>query len=358
MLKEDSTNQEELMQRKIVLFCKNPYAFGILKPLAEEGVARGYRLLWYLTPELEPIFPVKDQSYTTSIEDVMKFQCDALLVPGNEVPHFLRGVKTQIFHGFAGEKKGHFRIRGYFDLYLTQGPYFTERFHELREKHMNFHVIETGWSKLDPLYHGELDKFSGDKQSYLDDHGAKKIVLYAPTFSPSLASAKYLQNQINVIAERPDTLVLVKFHDLMDISVVSKYEKLAKQIKNLVIIDDRNILKYLVISDVLISDTSSAIYEFILLNKPVITLRTNSSLKNWIDVDKPEDVITAYEELLVEDTYSNKRQEIIDQYHPYNDGQSSGRVYDAIDEYIAAYGIPNGRTIEWYRQVKMKQMFK
>ena len=28
-----------------------------------------------------------------------------IFVPGNEVPHFIRGVKTQVFHGLAGEKK-------------------------------------------------------------------------------------------------------------------------------------------------------------------------------------------------------------------------------------------------------------
>ncbi len=347
------------MQIKVVLFCKNPYAFGILKPLADEGVKRSCRLLWYFPSKIEGKFPFKDQQYTTSIEGVMKFQSDVILVPGNEVPHYLRGVKTQIFHGFAGEKKGHFRIRNYFDLYLTQGPYFTDEFHKLRENHLNFHVIETGWSKLDPLFSGNNDQFSNEKKELLNKYAFEHLVLYAPTFSPSLASAKYIQKQIEILASRTDTLVIVKFHDLMDKKVVGKYKRLAKQVTNLLVVDDQDILKYLVMADVLISDTSSVVYEFILLDKPVITYKTKSLEKNhWEDVEQPNEIVTAYERLLNEDAHKAERQEIISQYHPYADGHSSARVFDAVEEYINAYGIPNARTISKYRQIKMKHMFK
>jgi len=347
-----------MMQMKVVFFCKNPYAFGILKPLAEEAVRRNLRMLWYLPQNLEKVFPFNDEPYTTSIEQVLKFQSDVILVPGNEVPHFLRGVKTQIFHGFAGEKKGHFRIRNYFDLYLTQGPNFTERFHELRDKHMNFHVIETGWSKLDPLFESGGERFAQEKAELLKKHNVKHILLYAPTFSPSLASAKYLQNEIVKLEERKDTLVLVKFHDLMDKACVEKYNKLAYQCNNIVLSKDRNILKLLVLADVLISDTSSVVYEFILLNKPVITFRTKSPLRSWINIENASELSQSYDQVLTNDNYKEQRQSIIDQYHPYTDGNSSARVFDAIQEYIDVYGIPNSRTVSLFRQIKMNRMFK
>ena len=37
---------------------------------------------------------------------------------------YLPGVKIQVFHGYAAEKKDHWIIRRYFDTYFTQGPYF------------------------------------------------------------------------------------------------------------------------------------------------------------------------------------------------------------------------------------------
>src|SRR5687767_840040 len=114
---------------KAILFCANPYAFGILKPLHDALRIQGHDVLWYVPEKLVENFPFKkDCTHTGQIKDLYDYRSDAIFVPGNEVPHYLRGVKVQVFHGMAGEKEGHFRIRNYFDLYLTQGPYFTARF--------------------------------------------------------------------------------------------------------------------------------------------------------------------------------------------------------------------------------------
>jgi len=106
----------------------NPYSFGILEPIMQVLKEKNYEYIWFVRTAILEKFPYQDQSHTTKIEDLVRFKSDAIFVPGNEVPHYLRGVKTQVFHGLAGEKKGHFRIRNYFDLYLTQGPYFTKWF--------------------------------------------------------------------------------------------------------------------------------------------------------------------------------------------------------------------------------------
>ena len=96
---------------KFILFCNLPYSFSILRPLEEEIKSRNYSYIWYIPKNLEGKFPYKSSNYTTSIDDLKKFNSDAIFVPGNEVPHYIKGIKTQIFHGLAGEKKGHFRIR-------------------------------------------------------------------------------------------------------------------------------------------------------------------------------------------------------------------------------------------------------
>lgn len=77
----------------------------------------------------------------------------------NWVPTFVSGAKVQVFHGFKAEKRdearGHFRVRGLFDLYCTQGPATTARFSELAAREGHFKVVETGWPKLDPVFRGE-----------------------------------------------------------------------------------------------------------------------------------------------------------------------------------------------------------
>jgi hypothetical protein len=107
-----------------ILFCKNKYAFGILEPIQKELKNLNYDFIWFIDKEILSDFPYKSDQYTTSIKELKDYNSEAIFVCGNAVPHYLKGVKTQVFHGFAGEKKGHFRIRSYFDLYLTQGPFF------------------------------------------------------------------------------------------------------------------------------------------------------------------------------------------------------------------------------------------
>lgn len=341
---------------KTTLFCKNPYAFGILKPLHDELISRNHPVIWFIPEDILDKFPYKNESiYTSNIQEVSDFENDVIIVPGNEVPHYLRGFKVQIFHGLAGEKKGHFRIRKYFDLYLTQGPYFTNRFKNLAKKFKDFDVIETGWPKLDLLFQHK-QSYSDEKQNLLKKHNAKRIVLYAPTFSPSLTSAIALQNEIFELADN-DTLLLIKFHDLMDKKVMSDYKTICEKTANAKIISDNNITKYLILSDIMISDTSSVVYEFLLLDKPVITFNSNSENIKWKDISDSKELQSSIKDIIEFDKNKTDRKWIIDNYHPYTDGLSSKRIIETLEEYITKNHIPEKRKIPWGRKRKMIKMF-
>lgn len=342
---------------KVILFCANPYAFGILKPLHNQLALGNHKIIWYVPKKHLGSFPFRDEvNFTSSIAELFHFKSHAIFAPGNELPHYLRGVKVQIFHGMAGEKKGHFKIRHYFDLYLTQGPYFTQKFNELANKHKDFQVKETGWCKLDPLYQNH-ELLTIEKNQILKNHSKKHLVLYAPTFSPSLTSANSLKDEIQKLGKDKNIHLLVKFHDLMHREVVNQYQKLAKTHKNIEIISDKNILKYLVMADVMISDTSSVVYEFLLLNKPAITLNSISQNIVWLDISKPDQLQSALHDSIVNDSFAEQRQELISQYHPYNDGMSSQRMIAAVENYIAKHGVPNRRKLNLYRRCKMVKDF-
>lgn len=342
---------------KVTLFCQNPYAFGILEPIMEVLKERQYPYLWFLTPNLRDKFPFQQEPHTFNLEELTAFESDAILCPGNEVPHYLRGVKVQIFHGLAGEKKGHFKIRHYFDLYLTQGPYFTRRFNRLKRRHRNFEVMETGWPKLD-VYGKDLHKYDQEKADLLSQYQASKMVLYAPTFSPSLTSAPYLLHEVKKLASENDYLVLVKFHDLMAPEVISQYKQLAEENENLVVVEEPNIVKYLLISDLMISDTSSVVYEFLLLDKPVVTYRNNSQTIVWDDQRSYSNLLERVKENLEQDPFHAERQKIIEQYHPYSDGKSADRMIEAIEMYIEEHGVPERRRLPILRRRKMNRMFR
>ncbi len=343
---------------RVILFCVNPYAFEILYPLYKVGIQRNCNIIWYIPNNILPAFKYKNEvNYTGSMDDLIDFRSDAIFVPGNEVPHFLRGVKTQVFHGLAGEKKGHFRVRHYFDLYLTQGPYFTEKFFSLSEKFKNFEVVETGWSKLDTFFAKRPDLHKQKKQ-ILGQSGKDQIVLYAPTFSPSLTSAEILKQEIKHLAEEENISLRIKFHDLMDRSIVLEYEDYFNQINNVQIIKESDIIDHLIISDILISDTSSVVYEFTLLNKPVITFNSRSDNIAWLNITDPRMLLPTFRSVVESDPSRAQRESIIQQYHPYSDGKSSQRMYQAVEHYISLHGVPEKRKLSPYRRYTIYSYFR
>ena len=341
---------------KTILFCMNPYSFGILEPVMQVLKEKNHEFIWFIRPEILDKFPYQEQRFTSKIEDLVRFNSDAIFVPGNEVPHYLRGVKTQVFHGLAGEKKGHFRIRNYFDLYLTQGPYFTRWFSKAASKHKDFSVVETGWPKLD-VYGKELHKYDSDKLTLLKKSKAKKIILYAPTFSPSLTSASHLLTQIEELAKSKEYLIVIKFHDLMAEDLIDSYKKLSMSFENVLFIEERNIIKYLLIADLMISDTSSVVYEFLLLDKPVITFKNNSLAIKWDNQLLFSGLVKRVAENLLEDPFKQQRLKIFKEYHPYTDGNSAKRMVGAVEEYIKKNGVPEKRLISWFRRYKINKIF-
>lgn len=341
---------------KVVLFCQNAYSFAIMKPLKDEIKRRGYTYTWFIMPKLKAIFPFENDLVTSSIQALEQFKSDAIICPGNEVPYYLRGLKVQIFHGLAGEKKGHFRIRNYFDLYLTQGPYFTNGFNKLKEKYKNFEVIETGWPKLD-TYEGLSNHAYKEKNVILTEHDAQSLLLYAPTFSPSLTSAHAFKVQIEQLAQDARYVIHIKFHDLMEKGLIDYYKNLAQQYENVYFIQEKDIVKQLLIADVLISDTSSVIYEFLLLDKPAITLNNIATEIKWQNITDPCLLSNTVSKTISQDPFSKERAAVIAQYHPYNDGNSSQRVLDTITTHIKNNRVPEERKLSWLRRRKINNIF-
>ncbi|MDO5447177.1 MAG: CDP-glycerol glycerophosphotransferase family protein, partial [Prevotellaceae bacterium] len=286
--------------------------------------------------------------YTNSIQEVYDFAPEANFCPGNIMPYYLPGVKIQVFHGYASEKKDHWVIRRYFDTYFTQGPYFTKGFERLAKKYKDFEVLETGWPRQDWIF-ANLHTYDAEREQYMTKYGKKKVVLYAPTFSPSLTSLPYMREALRKFAETEDVVLLLKFHPLTAQKYIDEYKQLAEEVDNIVWINDFNVTKYMLMSDVMISDTSSTIYEFLLLNKPVITLRAVAKEKYWRDMKEPEELNAAYSDVLNNDTYTELRQWVIDNYDPYLDGKVGQRMLDGARDFISRHGVPKYRKLNLWR---------
>ena len=259
----------------------------------------------------------------------------AVLTSSNAVPHFFPGVKTEVFHGFDAGKPRHIYIRGFFDLYCTTGPRDTRAFETKARELGHFAVHETGWPKLDPFMrlHG-----AGEPPPVR----AKPAILYHSTFSPSWSAAPILYETIRDLSRSGRWQWIVTLHPKSDRETVERYRALEGE--HLRFATEDNILDLFPQVDMMISDTSSALNEFLLTYKPVVTFKNRRPGPQLIDIDKPELLLPSIERALARPPeLMDAIREFADSIHPYRDGRSSERVLDAVDQFIAA-GARNARA--------------
>ena len=139
--------------------------------------------------------------------------------------------------------------------------------------------------------------------------------------------------------------------------LIDSYKKLSMSFENVLFIEERNIIKYLLIADLMISDTSSVVYEFLLLDKPVITFKNNSLAIKWDNQLLFSGLVKRVSENLLEDPFKQQRLKILNEYHPYTDGNSAKRMVGAVEEYIKTNGVPEKRLISWFRRYKINKIF-
>ena len=338
---------------RIVLFCENRYAIDILEPLQTQADrAGGHEVLWYIhTPNIKDFPLAEDVRWTDSIQKVYDFNPEAIFVPGNIVPYYLPGVKIQVFHGYAAEKKDHWIIRRYFDTYFTQGPYFTSHFEALAKQYGDFEVRETGWTKQDWIRE-HLHDFDAERQALLDKYGKKRIVIYAPTFSPKLTSMPYMTAPLERLLEQEkDILLIIKAHPLSAKEWTDMYRQWAKDRTDAVYIEaTENVTRYQMMADVMISDTSSVIYEFLLLDRPVISYRAISKDIYWEDITDADQLPAAFDKAVNNESSREKRRWIVQNYDPHFDGQCCSRMLAQAQDYIDRHGVPRQRRLNLWRK--------
>lgn len=334
---------------KYLFYIAQNYAFEILRPLQQEIWAQGGQAAWFIEGnEVNRDYLNKHETLLMSINDVIDFHPDAVFVPGNEVPDFIPGLKVQVFHGFEWKKKGHFRIRGFFDLYCTQGPFFTRKFEQLKQVHPHFNVVETGWPKMDTL-------FSAEAYRWLNQDPMLKTILYAPTFSPSLTSAMTLFDEIKQLSELRNWQWLIKFHPKMSQEWVEKYRALVGD--KVHIVETDTLAPVLQAADVMVSDTSSIITEFAMLNRPIVTFNNSQPEPHLLNIDRVELLGSTIEQALdLHPELLQRIQQNVALLHPYYDGQSSARMLTAV-KYVLnqAKSDLKAKPLNWFRAFKLRK---
>jgi len=196
--------------------------------------------------------------------------------------------------------------------------------------------IDTGYAKLDPLINKSHNTLSLEA---LNLERSKPTLLYAPTFYPS--SLEYFPEDFPQQFSQYNIIIKPHFFSLTK----NKYRKQRKLLecwtraKNVYLapVDDYNLVPFMAISDVLISDASSAMFEFAALDKPVI----------WCDFYKLRwnyRGVFSYR-------FTRRLDSDIEYFHQFSERAES---YQALEEKVAnAVAYPDSRSAERLRVTEL-----
>lgn len=335
-----------------LLFATELYALPVLRPLDAAVRAMGGETAWFAPASFARHLQAPER-LLPDVAAVSAWRPDAVFAASNWVPQFFPGAKVQVFHGFSVDKRsperGHFRIRGLFDLYCTQGPATTAPFEQLAQQHGHFAVAETGWPKLDPLFAPD-----DGSAAALRPRDGRPVVLYAATFTESLSSARALLEEITAQVARGDRYWLLTLHPKIDPEVVAAYRRLAGP--NARFIEAEALVPALRAADVLVCDTSSVVSEFVVQQKPVVTFRNRAPKPHMIDIADPAELEAALRRAFA--PTESLRAELLayaNFIHPWRDGRSSERVIAAARDFVSGrFGSLTPKPVNLWRRLQMR----
>jgi len=173
---------------------------------------------------------------------------------------------VQLGHGIGPKASYYTKSDTPMTVRFVEGDTRLQRF---KSMYPNDTFIDVGFCKLDPIINGDVGEFT---IASLGLDPSKKTLLYAPTFYPS--SIECFNK--NWPEEFTEYNILIKPHYF---SFSKKaYKNQRKLLEHwsaynnvyLAKVDDYSLVPFMDIADVLISDASSALFEFVALNKPVV----------------------------------------------------------------------------------------
>lgn len=245
--------------------------------------------------------------------------------------------------------------RSIYDVILAYGKR-DQKYFELLTK-----TISVGNPRLDDYYRGKFDISLQEKLSAYFDDTKKKTILYVPTHG-DLGSFHEMFPVLKKLSKKYNIVFKPHYHTLTDErDLVEKY----RQIEQLLVIDDTwDTIETMALSDIVISDNSSSIFDAMQVDKPIIVcdflnkhfldvthknillrgvkvtgaLTFSDSFEQEIKnkdlvatIKRPNDLESLLENLEeVDKKYGKFRKEIAEKNFEYRDGTSGQRAADII----------------------------
>jgi CDP-glycerol glycerophosphotransferase (TagB/SpsB family) len=223
---------------------------------------------------MENIAKENELEYTFSEKDMYDKSLDVVFFANvyEEVEH-INAKTVFLCHGTGTKKCGFDKAFELYDIVLVEGTYRFNKFSKLFSNHKEkMHMV--GYSKLDSA----VNITDNDKKFLFEKYGFdtnKKTILYAPTFFPS--SIEKMSDKFPEDFKECNIIVKPHYISLERKRYKGQRKKFDKWTKypncKIMGVEEYNLVPFLAISDVLISDESSAIFEFAAFDRPVVINR-------------------------------------------------------------------------------------
>ncbi|HET6725421.1 MAG TPA: CDP-glycerol glycerophosphotransferase family protein [Gammaproteobacteria bacterium] len=277
------------------------------------------------------------------------------------------GTHTALLYHGIGVKSSYYEKRtSLFDVRFTEGTF---RHNVLRSMYPDARFEDVGFAKLDPLFNPEYFNFEPIQLNTLGLREDRPTLLYAPTFYPSSIECMpedwpaRLNNCNVIIKPHFFTLSKRKYHEQR--KLLARWQRFDNV--HIASAGSVSLLPYMAISDILVSEASSSLFEFAALNKPIIWLdslhlrwsyrgifryRFNRRMDNIIDeyrdvalhLGSPAELRSAVDSQLSDrNMFAPQRLRATTELIGYTDGKASLRIADYLERFqLGADGKEKG----------------
>ncbi|MCA9733643.1 MAG: CDP-glycerol glycerophosphotransferase family protein [Deferribacteres bacterium] len=233
-----------------------------------------------------------------------------------------------------------------YDYHFITGDKHMQKLLDSNVKIPDERLIKIGNLRFDDYVNGKFDReVEADRLGIVDR--TRKNVLYAPTWSWGDGTLlKYVYRFAQEITERYNLIIRPHYYDSKTLVKISTWAK-KNRIKHVYFSNPATLLKSdtmadFIVSDILISDTSSILYEYLITGNPII-VATNDykdlhNMPSEMDIlqhvplfSGSENIVTMIEESLADANYKKTLNDMLHSCFYFNDGRAVERAMNFIE---------------------------
>lgn len=249
-------------------------------------------------------------------------------------------------HGTGDKKYGkNAKILESYDYHFISGPKHMEKLRDVKLNIPEKKLLKIGNLRFDDYVNNKIDR-----EKVLDNLGvidrSRKNVLYAPTWRFGEGTfRKYIHKFCREISKEFNLIVRPHYHDSKYILSTKMWAKI-HGIKNVYFSNPSKLLTNdtmhdFMASDILISDTSSILYEYLITGKPIVVVKNDykelhkmpdeMNIMKYAGIyDGSQDILKMVRENLLNQPYKDDYKKMLNSCFYYNDGKSVERAVNLL----------------------------